>query len=261
MKNIKASILIANYNNAIFIKDCIQSLKKQTYKNLEIIFFDDNSKDNSLKEIKKFSKIKIICNKKKKKYSSFNQINSYKKAILKSTGDIIFFLDSDDFFHKDKINAVICEFNNNKDLQIVFDLPIKKIGNKKIKQKYKHKIFKTYWPYFPPQSCIAIKREHINKVMNSINFDLFPNIWMDFRIGIYAKFILNNFYILRKNLTFYRITESNISSKFKFFSAPWWKRRLEAHNYVKHYFLDNNIKYKKNLDYILTYNICRFIKK
>ena len=66
MKNIKASILIANYNNAIFIKDCIQSLKKQTYKNLEIIFFDDNSKDNSLKEIKKFSKIKIICNKKKK---------------------------------------------------------------------------------------------------------------------------------------------------------------------------------------------------
>ena len=67
MKNIKASILIANYNNAIFIKDCIQSLKKQTYKNLEIIFFDDNSKDNSLKEIKKFSKIKKICNKKKKK--------------------------------------------------------------------------------------------------------------------------------------------------------------------------------------------------
>ena len=261
MKNIKASVLIANYNNAKFIKDCIQSLKKQTYKNLEIIFFDDNSKDNSLNEIKKFSKNKIICNKKKKKYSSFNQINSYKKAILKSTGDIIFFLDSDDFFHKDKISKVIHEFNNNKDIQILFDLPIKKIGNKEIKQNYKYKIFKTYWPYFPPQSCIAIKKEHINKIMKSIDFELFPNIWLDFRIGIYAKFILNNFYILRKNLTFYRITESNISSKFKFLSAPWWKRRLEAHNYIKHYFLSNNIKYKKNLDYILTHNICRFIKK
>ena len=97
--------------------------------------------------------------------------------------------------------------------------------------------------------------------MKSIDFDLFPNIWMDFRIGIYAKFILNNFYILRKNLTFYRITKTNISSKFKFLSAPWWKRRLEAHNYVKHYFLGNKIKYEKNLDYILTHNICRFIKK
>lgn len=257
----KASIVVANYNNSNFIEECINSLNSQTYKNIEIIFFDDNSKDNSVDVIKNFTNVKIIQNKIQTEYGSLNQMNAFKKSVQLSTGDIIFFLDSDDFFHKDKISTVISEFNNNKDLQIVFDLPIKKIGNEKIKQNYKYKIFKTYWPYFPPQSCIAIKKEHINKIMNSIDFDLFPNIWLDFRIGIYAKFILNNFYILKKNLTIYRITESNISSQFKFLSAPWWKRRLEAHNYVKYYFLDNNIKYKKNLDYILTYNICRFIKK
>ena len=39
MRNMKASILIANYNNGKFIKNCIRSLKKQTYKNIEIIFF------------------------------------------------------------------------------------------------------------------------------------------------------------------------------------------------------------------------------
>ena len=257
----KASIVVANYNNSNFIEECINSLNSQTYKNIEIIFFDDNSKDNSVDVIKNFTNVKIIQNKIQTEYGSLNQMNAFKKSVQLSTGDIIFFLDSDDFFHKDKISTVISEFNNNKDLQIVFDLPIKKIGNEKIKQNYKYKIFKTYWPYFPPQSCIAIKKEHINKIMNSIDFDLFPNIWLDFRIGIYAKFISNNFYILKKNLTIYRITESNISSQFKFLSAPWWKRRLEAHNYVKYYFLDNNIKYKKNLDYILTYNICRFIKK
>ena len=40
----KASVVIANYNNAKFINDCINSLKLQTYDNIEIIFFDDRRK-------------------------------------------------------------------------------------------------------------------------------------------------------------------------------------------------------------------------
>ena len=52
MKNTKilVSVIIANYNNAKFIKDCIKSVKKQTYTNIEIIFFDDCSHDNSLND-------------------------------------------------------------------------------------------------------------------------------------------------------------------------------------------------------------------
>ena len=38
MKNPLVSILIANYNNAEYIADCINSLKRQSYKNIEIIF-------------------------------------------------------------------------------------------------------------------------------------------------------------------------------------------------------------------------------
>ena len=34
----KASVIIANYNNAKFVKDCLNSLISQTYKNVEIIF-------------------------------------------------------------------------------------------------------------------------------------------------------------------------------------------------------------------------------
>ena len=44
----KASVIIANYNNAKFVKDCLNSLISQTYKNVEIIFFDDNSLDESI---------------------------------------------------------------------------------------------------------------------------------------------------------------------------------------------------------------------
>ena len=104
MKNTKilVSVLIANYNNAKFIKDCIKSVKKQTYTNIEIIFFDDCSHDNSLNEIKKFPKIKIISNNMRGKFGSFNQMNAYVKAFKESRGDIIFLLDSDDFFSKKK---------------------------------------------------------------------------------------------------------------------------------------------------------------
>ena len=55
----RASIVIANYNNGKFINECITSLKNQTYKNYEIIIFDDNSKDNSIEEMEKFKNIKI----------------------------------------------------------------------------------------------------------------------------------------------------------------------------------------------------------
>ena len=58
MNNPKVSILIANYNNEIFISDCINSLRKQTYKNIEIIFFDDFSKDHSIDKLKILKKLR-----------------------------------------------------------------------------------------------------------------------------------------------------------------------------------------------------------
>ena len=87
----KASIVIANYNNANFIEECINSLNSQTFKNIEIIFFDDNSNDNSINIIKKFPNVKTIQNKIQTKYGSINQMNAFKKSVELSSGDIVFF--------------------------------------------------------------------------------------------------------------------------------------------------------------------------
>tara|TARA_B100000795_G_C22360871_1_gene272373 strand:+ start:54 stop:278 length:225 start_codon:yes stop_codon:yes gene_type:complete len=66
-----ATVLIANFNNANYIDECIKSIINQTFKKIEIIFIDDGSKDSSLKVIKKYSKkIKII----KKKKQNRNRI-------------------------------------------------------------------------------------------------------------------------------------------------------------------------------------------
>ena len=43
----------------------------------------------------------------------------------------------------------------------------------------------------------------------------------------------DNTVYLNENLTYYRQTKTSISSKFKFLSKIWWKRRYQAHDYIK----------------------------
>ena len=72
MKKPLVSILIASYNKEKYVKRCIKSCLDQSYKNIEIIFVDDGSKDNSYKIAKKFRKIKTYKKKRKKSNTKFN---------------------------------------------------------------------------------------------------------------------------------------------------------------------------------------------
>ena len=252
----KASVVIANYNNAKFINDCINSLKSQTYNDIEIIFFDDNSKDNSIEIIEKFEDVKIIKNNFQTNFGSINQINAFQKAIEVSTGDIIFFLDSDDYFHHNKIEKIIDLFSSDKNKMIIYDFPIILKGNSKIKQKKTNKIFKTYWEYIHPTSCISVRKNFINKIFDITLNEKFTNIWLDLRILLFSKY-LHTYNTINENLTFYRQTEDNVSSRFKKFSKNWWKRRNEAHDYFFDFVKKNNLKVEKNLDFHIT----KFINK
>jgi glycosyltransferase involved in cell wall biosynthesis len=255
----KASVVIANYNNAKYIEDCINSLNSQTYNNVEIIFFDDNSKDNSTEIIKKFHNIKLIENDIQTNFGSFNQMNAFKKAIEMSTGDIIFFLDSDDFFHEEKIEKIVNAFLNNDDKLIIYDLPIIVKDDLKIYQKRIDSFFKTYWGYIHPTSCISIRKKFINKVFDSTLNNKFPNIWLDLRILLFSKY-LHRYDVIYENLTYYRQSNENVSSKFKKYSKSWWFRRNEAHDYYFDFIKKNNLKFRKNLDYYITKIINKLIK-
>ncbi len=255
----KVSVVIANYNNSSYIQQCIESLNSQTYKNLEIIFFDDNSTDDSLDKIKQFSNLKIIKNKIQTKFGSLNQLNAFKKAIEISEGDIIFLLDSDDYFNNKKIEKVVNYFKDNNKAKIVFDYPFI-VENKNIyAQKTNHRIFKTYWPYIHPTSCISIRKNHTNELLKLISYKNFTDVWIDLRICLYSKYILNDFHIINENLTFYRKTTSNISSKFSKFSKNWWKRRRQAHKFFQKFSEDNKVNFSKNFDYFITKVVCKFL--
>ena len=52
------SVIVANYNNEKYIRDCLDSILKQTYKDLEIIVCDDCSSDGSLGILNEYKKYK-----------------------------------------------------------------------------------------------------------------------------------------------------------------------------------------------------------
>ena len=51
------SVLIANYNNEIYIGETLESIKQQSYPNIEIIIVDDASTDGSLESIRQYQKL------------------------------------------------------------------------------------------------------------------------------------------------------------------------------------------------------------
>jgi glycosyltransferase involved in cell wall biosynthesis len=102
------SILINNYNYQEFLKESVDSALAQTYPNLEIIVVDDGSTDNSRQIIDSYgAKIIPIYQQNKGQASTFNQ------GFAASKGEIIFLLDADDIFHREKVAIVVKSLQDN----------------------------------------------------------------------------------------------------------------------------------------------------
>tara|TARA_X000000950_G_scaffold68902_1_gene85291 strand:- start:5787 stop:6593 length:807 start_codon:yes stop_codon:yes gene_type:complete len=261
--NYKASVLIANYNNQKYLVDCIDSILNQSYKNIEIIVLDDSSNDNSFEILKRYKDKIILLKKKNSKtnIASYDQTESYHECLKIASGEIIFLCDSDDFFAEKKIENIIKKFEDNNESKIIFDLPIYKYDNNIVYKKLKKKFYKSFWPNIFPTSCISIKREDFVNNFAYLSCQEFPDIWLDFRLIVLSEYkYKDNTVYLNENLTYYRQTKTSISSKFKFLSEIWWKRRYQAHDYIKFFFKRNKIRFKPNTDYIVTKLINRFFK-
>jgi len=253
--NILVSIIIVNFNNAKLLKDCLNSIFIQNYKNKQIIVVDDNSNDNSLNVLNKYKKKIIILKNKKKKtnYGSYDQINSYYRGFLKSKGKYVFFLDSDDYFKKNKIKILVNYFEKNEKINVVFDLPILKYIKRSIKKEFKQKKFiLSSWPRFTSQSCISVKRTFVKELFYHLKVTKFETIWFDFRIASYCFLKEGKLNIIKKYLTFYRQHYGSASTKYKTFSQNWWHRRNQAHDFVSYLSKKMQIKDRFTMDKFLT---------
>ena len=258
MKKNFVSILITNYNKSRYLKKTISSCLSQNFDNKEILVFDDCSTDNSLKILNKFKKIKVIRNKKKKfKSGPLNQIYGLNELFKISKGNIIFLLDSDDMFRKNKLFEISKIFKKNKKINFIQDTPLINLFKKRMLLK-KKKFFFSIWPSFFPTSCITFERSFFQNFLKVLRKNEFPNLEIDARLSIYAH-IRKQFFLTKKCLTIYNYDENGISSKYKKFSKNWWKKRDEAFSYMIFLMKKFDIKLFLGPDFYLTKIINFFI--
>lgn len=105
MQNPLVSILIPYKNTAVFLSECLNSIKDQTYANWEVIAINDHSTDNSLQLVQNFAKsdqrIKFFQN------SGEGIIEALRLAYDKSKGHFITRMDSDDRMAEEKIQVLV----------------------------------------------------------------------------------------------------------------------------------------------------------
>lgn len=110
----KVTIVIPVFNTAIYLKECIDSVIKQTYNNLEILILDNKSTDNSYDVIKQYDdeRIRVFTNVE----GIISDVRNF--AMQYVTGDFLLFLDSDDHYIRlDAISILV-----NKAVQEELDM-------------------------------------------------------------------------------------------------------------------------------------------
>jgi glycosyltransferase involved in cell wall biosynthesis len=112
------SLLIANYNNGKFFKDCYESIIQQTYRNWEAVIVDDGSTDDSEKIIRKLigsdERFKFYKNDK-----NYGCGYTKRKCAELATGELCAFLDPDDALLANALGKMRTAFINNPDVVLV----------------------------------------------------------------------------------------------------------------------------------------------
>lgn len=122
------SVVIPIYNVEIYLKQCIESVIRQSYNELEIILIDDGSTDNCLAICNRYAlednRIKVIH----KQNGGLSDARNI--GISVSTGEYITFIDSDDYIECDMIKYLFDLLQKtNADLSVCQKLNVRENGN------------------------------------------------------------------------------------------------------------------------------------
>ena len=208
----KISVIVAVYNVEKYLRRCLDSIKKQTFCDYELILINDGSSDASLKicqeYVKQDSRIKLFDNK--------NQGISFTRdfGVQKASGEYILFVDSDDWIEPDMLeimyNAAImndadivgCSFymvTNNKTQQISC------VYNSK--EQFLRDVLQNYWGTVWK---ILTKRTVYNE--NNIHFPLGVNGGEDYVVCVQLLYYAQRAFSIDKPLyNYFRGNSSSIT--------------------------------------------------
>ena len=160
----KFSIIIPAYNMEKYIKKTLDSVKKQTFKDYEVIVIDDGSTDKTVEVAKKFD-VKVI----EHKHAGLSVVRN--AAIKEAKADYLVLLDSDDWWDKDLLKKLDESSKNDAD---VIRFQIRTVNDENETVDYNEKPFEglsgvdafkeiTNFHYVDSACIYAIKRKFYEK--------------------------------------------------------------------------------------------------
>ena len=168
------SVIIPTYNNAQYIREAIESVLKQTYRNFELIVVDDGSTDKTREALDPYinkNQIKYIYQNNKKQGAARNN------GIKHAQGELIALLDSDDLWLPEKLELQVPLFIDKK-VELVYAgvMKFSDKDNRIVKTTNFEKCFKGYIfdnlfnndKSFIPNSSAVIRKSCLEEI-DSIN--------------------------------------------------------------------------------------------
>jgi len=155
----KISIITAAFNSAATIKDTLQSISSQDYRQIEHLVIDGASKDNTLEIVKKFQHVSHIVS--EKDGGIYDAMN---KGIGLATGEVIGILNSDDIYTNDTVISKVMNAFQDPSVDIVYaDLRYVKYDDlNKITRTWHSGSFsksKFYFGWMPPHPTLFVRKK------------------------------------------------------------------------------------------------------
>lgn len=243
MKDIKenkllVSIVVITYNSADFILDTLESVKNQTYKNIELIITDDKSKDNTIEICKKwldenskeFINSRIIITENNSGIPA-----NCNRGIHAANGEWIKIIAGDDILLPDAIENYVLFAEQNQECEIIHAKVIRmvhqgdkieKINAEKYPKTLHHKMSpKTQFKLLKFSTIVLAPTVFMKKKLleNLDYFDESIKLCEDW--PFWLKLTLNGkkFYFFNKETVIYRIHDKSVysGSENKFFINPF----------------------------------------
>lgn len=213
MSNGLVSILMNCYNGEKYLEEAINSVLNQTYKNWELVFWNNCSNDRSEKIINKIKdpRIKYFLSE-----VHTSQYEARNKGLEKCIGEFIAFLDVDDYWHPEKLEKQIKLFKNSN---IGFSCTNSWNINERIKGKNKLGFRKIYSGDvlehllkrdFIVMSSLVVRKSILKTLSINFNpkYEIVGDLDLVLRLSTITKLAG-----IQDPLVFYRLHENNLTYK------------------------------------------------
>jgi glycosyltransferase involved in cell wall biosynthesis len=222
-QDIRISVVIPSFNQAEYIEEAILSILNQGYANVEIILIDGQSTDQTLDIIKKYQKhFKYWCSE-----PDNGQADALVKGFAQATGEVLYWLCSDDIALPGVFARVAKIFASNPSLDLVYGdtaylYPDNSITLKK-RIAYHYPTMLWAFNIIAQPSCFFTRRAYI--ASGGINPDF--NYAMDYDLFLRFGPQLHSLQV-KEVLSFYRIhSSSKTASQLPKFISEWNEARRQ----------------------------------